>query len=501
MHLSKFLNLLCYYSLDEGSGSYAFDQGLSFIDDITWDTESANIRKTNINYPYISWKISTTSQLFLCDANENLINGRCIQNNQKHLQFIRGRTTNLTLPIIEFQQDFTIELWCLFNFTGISGPYPFTENIIQRPGSVLIQFVVTGSTTGSLLAYGNQSLSYIQINIATLSTIDGVWTHISFGQSCTINKSLLMLIVGSQPLNIMQATGTATTLISTPLLIEVGSSTDATSLNALIKEVRIWSNYKGAGLIIEGAFKELLPYKLNGTLLGYWKLNEADGNTIKDYSEFSLTATLLDTATRISPRWAYIPDKPFLLCGPNQYFVSWNGLCKNIDQKLMFYNPTTTQDYYTLNVGNSQLLSNFTLNTWINIQTYPSTISAFFVIYVQNLFELSFLYSSATVSSYKIGIGPTNTIALNDGTIKIGTWSFVSLTYCNNLQTLSVYSANNDASNSYRNTVYNPSFAITAGTNNILIRDSNCKVYLQNVALYSTSKIPLDLFMYVNIFL
>lgn len=491
--MSKTLNTLCYYPLDEGSGPNAFDLGMSFVDDITWNSESSNVRYTNVNYTFLSWTITPINTIFLCDANENLINGRCIPNNHKYLQFVRGQTTQLALPIIEFQQDFTLELWIQLNFTGISGPYPLTEIIAQRPGSVLIEFVVTSSTTGYIRAYGGSGSSYNQININALTT--GLWTHVSFGQSSTLNISLLLLIVGIQPLTILQATGTAFVLNSAPLTLDIGSSSDTTALNALVKEVRIWNNYRGEGLIIGEAFKELLPYKNPGSLLGYWKLNEGDSNGVADYSEFNQTAILLDSATRTSPRWAYSPNTPLLLCGPNQYFVSWNGICNSINQSLLFSNPTATQDYYTLNVGYSQALTSFTLNTWINIQTYPSTTSAFFVMYIQNLFELSFLYSSAIISSYQIGIGSTNIIALNDGTIKIGTWSLVSLSYSNALYTLSVYSANNDASNSYRKTVYNPSFAVTAGTNNILIRDSNCQLYVQNIALYSTAKIPIDLFM------
>ena len=486
MHLSKKNNLLCYYPLDEGVGTILYDQGYSIQNDLLWNSEVSDLRKTIFTSQYIQWKTTPSSVIF-CDSNENLNNGRCVANHEKSLQLVRGTTTKFTIPIIEYQQDLTIEMWCNFNFN--LGSYPYSEIIWQRSSSITLQLTVISSTSGILSFYPNNGNIHLDLALTILSTISGKWVHISFGQSSTINKSLLALI-NSYNLNVYQAASSAFTLTPGSLTLDIGSDSDTTALNALVKDIRIWKYYRGLGLRYAEAFSELLPYQYAGKLTGYWKLSESEGNTIRDFSENGYIATLVASSTRSSPKWTATLGMSLSLCGPKQFFKFLNKDCSNFDTPLTFNVQTNVESTYILNVGTTNPPADFTLKIWLKIASFYGATSQYLIIQRDNFFQNTIQYTTASTASTIVAIGPNGQVAFTGTPIAVGLWTYHMLTFSNSTNTASIFATSMDATSSFILTATDPGLYTTTGSPNLVIRVSNCQAILQSISITSTFTSP-----------
>lgn len=484
MHLNKKKNLLCYYPLDEGTGSTLYDQGYSMLNDLLWSAELSDPRKTTFTSQYIQWKITSSSVIF-CDSNENLINGHCVASHEKSLQLARGITSYFTIPILEYQQDLTIEMWCNFNFASTA--FPYTEIIWQRPNSISLQLTVTGASSGTLSFYPNSGNTHLDLPLTILSSISGNWVHISYGQSSAINTALLMLI-NSLTMNVYQVSSTAYVLTPGTLTLNIGSSSDSTNLNACVRELRIWGYYRGLGKRYNEAFTEILPYQYAAQLTGYWKLSEADGNTIKDFSQNCNIALLAPSSTRVSPRWAATMGANLFLCGPNQYYKINSMECSYFNTPLSINVPTNAESLYTLNVGNTNPLAAFTLKVWIKIVSFYGASSQYVIIQKDGHFQINFQYATSGSATIPISIGPNFQNAFTGTPFTVGLWTYFMLTFSNATNTAATFSSSMDATSSFILTATNSGLYTTAGTGNpnIVVRVSNCKVALQSFALTST---------------
>ena len=456
------------------------------LNDLVWNAESTNVKKTVLNSLSFQWKLAN-SQIIFCDSHENYIDGHCVVRSDKYLQFVRGQTNKLVLPSSDLGQEFTIEMWCNFNFNSITSSYPYTEIILQKAGSILLQLTAYSNTNRVLSAYQNFGSQHIDLTISTISILDGKWVHISFGHSDIFKRALLCLIWG-QTMTIEQANSTNFILTSGSASIEIGSDIDTSSLNALVRELRIWRIYRSVGLRFSEAYKELLPYKYIGSMFGYWKFSEGEGYTVRDYSESAFTSNLISTTTKMAPRWVSSLGQDLVLCGPNQNFITVYKECSNFDTQLMF--TSSYESIYTLNQKYTQPMQDFTVKLWFKIVSFSGSPQQYFILQKENHFQIKFGSYSPSLAKFEAFMGCDNQLALTSTQISLNTWTYFLLTYSKGANVLVGYATNTDASGSFSLSISATGINIVAGNPNLIMRISNSQIIIQSITLLSAYTLP-----------
>ena len=129
-------------------------------------------------------------------------------------------------------------------------------------------------------------------------------------------------------------TGEAVDFPSSISAFEISSDEEGFSGN--MKELRVWKEYRSAGMIIKYMH---IDTRHKENLCGYWKMDESYGIVLTDYSsldedtDYSLFPFTREEVTSLyQPYWTLSKDPP-LICSSESYYDCSSNSCTSISKK------------------------------------------------------------------------------------------------------------------------------------------------------------------------
>lgn len=196
-------------------------------------------------------------------------------------------------------QDFTVELRVKTTGGGSDPAYIGNKNWASgaNPGWVIFR---TGTTTwrvnlGTGVSAGRRDLSGGVIN-------DNKWHMLS---AVFNRKGSLILYQDGVQVAAQPTLSTVAGAIDGPYPLVIGDdgttkyNPTAASINSYIADVRIWKTVLPADVIKDWQYLDITRnHPLFNSLVGYWKMNEASGNVLKDYSNTGADLAFTGNDTR-----------------------------------------------------------------------------------------------------------------------------------------------------------------------------------------------------------
>ena len=286
-----------YYPFSEGSGTKVYNKNYFYYQSL-WQ-QTINDYST---LPSNALWTSDSSLPIICEANELFIQGRCVKQNN-YLWFSRGKTNKIVLPLQEYGNEFTWEMW-LYLTVPVT---VHTENIVSRPSSTQLLLNYDG-TNIQFLFYGagiglNNYAGLTYLSISRLrATVSSIWVLVSCGNSVLQNTSFIS--AKSSSLLLGQTQSSAFSYINqNGNTLEISSDDVNYAMDGAVRELRIWRAFRGYTPSIDKFYSELDPI-IEPNLVNYWKITESAGTLLYDSSLTSSSASLVRYVVGLSnPNW------------------------------------------------------------------------------------------------------------------------------------------------------------------------------------------------------
>ena len=233
--------------------------------------------------------------------------------------YFDGKDDRVTIPFIsEYAlgaNDYTIEAW--INSEPVEGTMPtILSNRTEVDKDTGMTFGITKKLEdGSIeanptLFHGKNDREYGLISELITGLQDGSFQHILLTKENFENGSTGLAFYKNGVLLDRReiSTGIGITLDTWLTIGLDASNQDSTAFKGYITHVQLWNRAKSQLEVLEEY--DQAPDLTDPSLIGYWKLNEGEGQVVKDYSKYANHGVLgqINTKEDSDPTWSEIPE-------------------------------------------------------------------------------------------------------------------------------------------------------------------------------------------------
>jgi len=488
--------LLSYYRINEGIGTKIRDIATGYYSSMLWGQESSEARDVIITTSPLDgpkWSADKDDYKF-CKPHQVYINNICL-NNDKSLWFTSGSSKSITLPAVNFTNEYTVEFWLYAKYDPTPGntyqlfirkPSKLTKiEIITDIGSVVTVRCRPLEETSIMRSLDGKQ--YLESKNYPETNIREKWLFIS----CANSDVLSRLLFGSSSLiNVQSSAFPVVDGTKFPMTDSLEISSNGNSgFTGTIRELRIWNVFLSSSTSSILMRTELRPMTYHKTLLGYWKFDESAGAKLYDISLYSQTAYIpASDASGSSPEWIEIQttsQKEPKLGGPSEILQKRedNSYVGSVyaDKSLRYsINGASTTFNFAINYKDTAL-TDITARVWIRITSITG--GGYFEIGRDKAFKITITPApSGTANRITFYAGyPTKQIAYKDVANNIYRIHYAA---SSSNHTAYIHLTNDNSNIVYSTRV--DDLGITFGTTTdigIYFKFSNCDVYLRSVEI------------------
>ncbi len=264
-------------------------------------------------------RLLLSTPLLICGLVSSLlsfVSAQCVTGTNSALSFDGGdhvRVPAVPAGILDGWQDFTIEAWYVQNAAGD------LTLVSKTDPTGVFTYALRVNQTGVALYYGVGS-GFQLVTIAVPALQLGVWRHLALARSAGfINTYVNGSFASSTPFSTMIQSRTADFCLGAQM--NSGSPGQVfVNLNGYLDEVRVWNIGRTAAEIAASATSVLVGNEPG--LQGYWRLNDAAGQTVTNSclaTGAALNGTLGGSSSVFTddPAWSFANTAPIVYCTPS----------------------------------------------------------------------------------------------------------------------------------------------------------------------------------------